>query len=142
MLGAELLGEEHAHFAATARAAADAGCRRLVFGPFQVEGRIDQDPTISAQFALWSQSGTRVIRGNLLVIPLGARLLTIADAYEAMTSSRPYRKTPLTHEQAVDQLTKFSGIQFDPDIVPILVNLDREILDRPPVGDDALFWQR
>ncbi len=71
-------------------------------------------------------------------IPLGARILTIADAYEAMTSSRPYRKTPLTHETAVEQLEKFSGIQFDPQIVPILVGLDREILDRPPDRDDEL----
>ena len=73
-----------------------------------------------------------------LDIPLGSRILTIADAYEAMTSSRPYRKTPLTHEQAVDQLEKFTGIQFDPDIVPILVNLDRSILDRPPDRPDEL----
>jgi uncharacterized membrane protein (UPF0182 family) len=54
---------------------------RLIFGPFQVEGRIDQDPTISAQFALWSQSGTRVIRGNLLVIPLGASNLYVEPVY-------------------------------------------------------------
>jgi len=73
-----------------------------------------------------------------LDIPLGARILTIADAYEAMTSSRPYRKIPLTHEQAVDQLEKFTGIQFDPEIVPILVNLDRSILDRPPDRPDEL----
>jgi hypothetical protein len=73
-----------------------------------------------------------------LDIPLGARILTIADAYEAMTSSRPYRKTPLTHEQAVDQLEKFSGIQFDPEIVPVLVGLDRTILDRPPDRPDEL----
>ena len=73
-----------------------------------------------------------------LDIPRGARILTIADAYEAMTSSRPYRKTPLSHEQAVDQLEKFSGIQFDPEIVPILVGLDRSILDRPPDRPDEL----
>ena len=73
-----------------------------------------------------------------LDIPRGARILTIADAYEAMTSSRPYRKTPLTHEIAIDQLQKFSGIQFDPEIVPILVGLDRSILDRPPDRPDEL----
>ena len=73
-----------------------------------------------------------------LDIPLGARILTIADAYEAMTSSRPYRKIPLTHEQAVDQLEKFTGIQFDPEVVPILVSLDRTILDRPPDKPDEL----
>jgi putative nucleotidyltransferase with HDIG domain len=73
-----------------------------------------------------------------LDIPLGARILTIADAYEAMTSPRPYRKTPLTHEQARDQLEKFTGIQFDPDIVPVLLGLDRDILDRPPDREDEL----
>ncbi len=73
-----------------------------------------------------------------LDIPLGARILTIADAYEAMTSSRPYRLTPLTHEQAVAELEKFSGIQFDSEIVPILVNLDRETLDRPPDDPEDL----
>ncbi|TMB81453.1 MAG: HD-GYP domain-containing protein [Chloroflexi bacterium] len=73
-----------------------------------------------------------------LDIPLGARILTVADAYEAMTSSRPYRLTPLTHEQAVGELEKFTGIQFDPEIVPILVGLDREILDRPPDRPDEL----
>jgi putative nucleotidyltransferase with HDIG domain len=73
-----------------------------------------------------------------LDIPLGARILTIADAYEAMTSSRPYRKVALSHEIAVGELQKFSGIQFDPDIVPILVGLDRSILDRQPDRPDEL----
>jgi putative nucleotidyltransferase with HDIG domain len=67
-----------------------------------------------------------------LDIPQGARIMAIADAYEAMTSARPYRKIPLTHEAAVEQLVKFAGIQFDPDIVPILVNLDRSVLDWRP----------
>ena len=65
-----------------------------------------------------------------LDIPLGARILGVADAYEAMTSPRPYRKVPLSHEIAIGELVKFSGIQFDPEIVPILLGLDREILDR------------
>ncbi|MCC6174111.1 MAG: HD-GYP domain-containing protein [Chloroflexi bacterium] len=93
-------------------------------------------PLIRAHHEWWNGSGYPD-RIEALEIPLGARILTIADAYEAMTSSRPYRKTPLTHEQAVDQLEKFSGIQFDPNVVPILVHLDRDILDRPadPIED-------
>jgi putative nucleotidyltransferase with HDIG domain len=71
-------------------------------------------------------------------IPLGARIMTIADAYEAMTSSRPYRLTALTHEQAVAELEKFSGLQFDPEIVPVLLGLDRSILDRRPERPDEL----
>ena len=54
---------------------------RLIFGPAQVEGRIDQDPVISSQFSLWSQAGSRVIRGNLLVIPLGASNLYVEPIY-------------------------------------------------------------
>jgi putative nucleotidyltransferase with HDIG domain len=50
-------------------------------------------------------------------IPKLARILHVADAFEAMTAQRPYRMTPLTVDQAVDELRKFAGIQFDPDVV-------------------------
>lgn len=53
-------------------------------------------------------------------IPLFARIIGIADAYEAMTSDRPYRKA-LSQEQAVSELVKYSGTQFDPTLVPIFV---------------------
>ncbi|SDE92171.1 bifunctional diguanylate cyclase/phosphohydrolase [Sporomusa acidovorans] len=49
-------------------------------------------------------------------IPLECRILSIADAYDAMTSDRPYRKA-LKHEQATSELLRFAGIQFDPDLV-------------------------
>ncbi len=55
-------------------------------------------------------------------IPLECRILAIADAYDAMTSDRPYRKA-LTHEVAIAELKKFAGTQFDPDLVPEFVNL-------------------
>ena len=71
-------------------------------------------------------------------IPLGARLLGVADAYEAMTSSRPYRKKPLSHEIAVSELTKYSGIQFDPQMVDALLSLSRETLDWRPENADVL----
>ena len=50
-------------------------------------------------------------------IPKLARILHVADLYEAMTAARPYRLTPLTQKQALDELHKFSGIQFDPEVV-------------------------
>jgi len=53
----------------------------LFFGPKQVEARIDQDPTISAQLSLWNQQGSSVIRGNLLVIPIGESLLYVEPIY-------------------------------------------------------------
>jgi putative nucleotidyltransferase with HDIG domain len=73
-----------------------------------------------------------------LDIPDGARLLGVADAYEAMTSARPYRKTPLSHEIAVGELTKYAGIQFDPQMVEVFLGLDRETLDWRPAHADPL----
>ncbi len=54
-------------------------------------------------------------------IPLLARILHVADAFEAMTAARPYRMTPLTAEQALGELRKFAGIQFDPVVVDAFV---------------------
>ncbi len=54
-------------------------------------------------------------------IPKLARILHVADAFEAMTAARPYRMTPLTAEQALGELRKFAGIQFDPVMVDAFV---------------------
>ena len=54
-------------------------------------------------------------------IPKLARILHVADAFEAMTAQRPYRMTPLTSEQALAELRKFAGIQFDPAVVDAFV---------------------
>jgi uncharacterized membrane protein (UPF0182 family) len=54
---------------------------KLIFGPAQVEARIDQDTTISQQLSLWNQTGSRVIRGNLLVIPVDDALLYFEPLY-------------------------------------------------------------
>jgi HD-GYP domain-containing protein (c-di-GMP phosphodiesterase class II) len=50
-------------------------------------------------------------------IPFLARILHVADAFEAMTAIRPYRPRPLSPAQAMAELRKYSGIQFDPRIV-------------------------
>jgi HD-GYP domain-containing protein (c-di-GMP phosphodiesterase class II) len=54
-------------------------------------------------------------------IPKLARILHVADAFEAMTAQRPYRMTPLTAEQALGELRKFAGVQFDPAVVDAFV---------------------
>jgi uncharacterized membrane protein (UPF0182 family) len=56
-------------------------------GPSQIEARIDQDPVISGQISLWNQSGSKVIRGNLLVIPVGTSFLYLEPIYLQSTSS-------------------------------------------------------
>ena len=54
---------------------------KLIYGPAQIEARIDQDTTISQQLSLWNQAGSRVIRGNLLVIPIDDTLLYVEPLY-------------------------------------------------------------
>jgi uncharacterized membrane protein (UPF0182 family) len=56
-------------------------------GPTQIEARIDQDPVISAQISLWNQSGSRVIRGSMLVIPVGTSFVYLEPIYLQSTSS-------------------------------------------------------
>ena len=55
--------------------------QQLVYGPSQIEARIDQTPEISQQLTLWSQEGSRVIRGDLLVIPIEQSLLYVEPVY-------------------------------------------------------------
>ncbi len=60
----------------------------LVFGPAQIEARIDQDPGISSQLTLWEGAGSEVIRGNLLMIPIGESFLFIEPIYLQADTSR------------------------------------------------------
>ncbi len=54
---------------------------RMIFGPMQLEARIDQQPDISSQLTLWGQGGSEVIRGNLLAIPIERSFLYIEPIY-------------------------------------------------------------
>jgi uncharacterized membrane protein (UPF0182 family) len=63
---------------------------RLVYGPEQIEARINQDPVISQQISLWNRQGSRAIQGNLLVIPIEQSLLYVEPIYlEAEQASLP-----------------------------------------------------
>jgi uncharacterized membrane protein (UPF0182 family) len=67
--------------------------QELIYGPLQIEARIDQEPAISGQLSLWHQRGSRVIRGNLLVIPIESSLLYVEPLYlQAETSQLPELK--------------------------------------------------
>jgi uncharacterized membrane protein (UPF0182 family) len=96
----------------------------LVYGPRQMEARIDQEPTISQQLTLWNQRGSQVIRGNLLVIPIHRSLLYIEPLYiAAETGQLPELKRVIlglgdrivmdpTLEGAIERV--FSGAQAGP----------------------------
>ena len=62
-------------------------------------------------------------------IPIGARIIAIADAYDTMTTQRPDREL-VSHEEACEELRRCSGTQFDPELVEMCVWLQV----RPPAG--------
>ncbi|HEX7713802.1 MAG TPA: CHASE4 domain-containing protein [Bacillota bacterium] len=69
----------------------------------------------------WDGGGyPRGLKGD--AIPLECRILSIADSYDAMTSDRPYRKA-LTHSQAVQELRKCAGTQFEPKLVEEFIEM-------------------
>src|SRR5207247_6300941 len=57
--------------------------QKLVYGPRQIDARIDQDPVISQQLSLWNQRGSTVIRGSLLAIPVDKSLIYVQPLYLA-----------------------------------------------------------
>ena len=81
------------------------------FGPAQIQSRINQDSTVSAQFTLWSQAGSTVVRGNLLVLPMGDSLLYMEPIFLRSTAtSQPEFKrvilasqTRIAFAETVDQ---------------------------------------
>ena len=63
---------------------------RLIYGQEQIEARINQDPVISQQISLWNRQGSRVIQGNLLIVPIEQSLLYVEPIYlEATQNSLP-----------------------------------------------------
>jgi len=80
---------------------------------------------ILAHHEKWDGTGyPRGLKGEL--IPRMARIITLADSYDAMTNERPYRKA-LSEEIAIHEINKNAGIQFDPEIAKVFVE---RILDK------------
>jgi uncharacterized protein len=62
--------------------------QRLIYGPEQIEARINQDPVISQQISLWNRQGSRVIQGNLLIVPIEQSLLYVEPIYLEATQNQ------------------------------------------------------
>ncbi len=59
-------------------------------------------------------------------IPISARIIALADTYDAMTSDRAYREA-LSHQEAIDEIKRCSGTQFDPDLAKVFIENQKEI---------------
>ena len=68
-------------------------------------------------------------------IPLGARIVAIADAYDAMTHDRPYKRA-MSHDAAIKELRRHAGTQFDPELVTLFCDL---FAHHAPVPDPAIL---
>lgn len=80
----------------------------------------------------WNGGGYYGLKGK--AIPLGARIIALADAFEAMTSPRPYQKMRDV-VAAMQEVERCSGTQFDPEVVDALFSLTKHLLKgRPGIG--------
>ena len=97
--------------------------RRILEG---VGGFADYLPAVELHHENWDGTGyPKGLRG--FETPMDARIIHVADAYDAMTTNRSYR-SGMTHEAAISELMRYSGIQFDPEVVAAFVKLPREVL--------------
>ncbi len=101
--------------------------QQLVFGPNQIESRINQDQNISKDLSLWNQQGSRVLRGDIIALPIGDTFLYVESIYiQAETARMPQLKKVVlamgnrliyedTFEQALRELS--GGDVFLPSLV-------------------------
>ncbi len=127
---------------------------RVILGPKQIENRIDQSTEISEQFTLWGQAGSRVIRGNLLVLPINNALLYVEPIFlEADRGGLPelarvvvvYDEMVVMENTLEMALIRIFGAMdalppdLDPDELPDDLPDDLLPPDDPPVVDDPLL---
>jgi uncharacterized protein len=128
---------------------------RVILGPKQIENRIDQSTEISEQFTLWGQAGSRVIRGNLLVLPVNNALLYVEPIFlEAESGGLPelarvivvFQETVVMEDTLERSLIRIFGAidalppDIDIDDLPVELPEDEDTVagDRPVI-DDAML---
>lgn len=115
---------------------------KLAYGPLQIENRIDQNTEISEQLALWDQKGSRVIRGNLVVLPVNDSLIYVEPIYlEAEAGGLPElaRVIVAFDEFVVMARTLEEGLQRvlgEKQVVPGPADPDSELPSEEPAPPD------
>lgn len=90
-----------------------------ILGPLKFLGKVAE--FVKYHHESWDGTGyPKGLKGE--EIPFYSRIITVADAYDAMTSTRPYRKAK-THAEALEELRRMSGRQFDPKIVEVFTQV-------------------
>ena len=107
---------------------------KTIYGPMQIESRIDQDTDISQKLTLWGQLGSRVIRGNLMVVPIESSLIYVEPIYLQATQSKlPELKRVIfayqdqivmsdTLNNALNEVFLDTDISFDDSVVSLDVD--------------------
>ncbi|WP_347490298.1 HD-GYP domain-containing protein [Desulfoscipio sp. XC116] len=96
-------------------------------------------PIILYHHEHWDGNGYEGLSGR--DIPEPARIVAIADAFDAMTSPRPYQK-PKTLNDALSELNRNRGLQFDPDLVQAFELCIVELIKTPLKTSDINFWHK
>ncbi|MEZ5404208.1 MAG: UPF0182 family protein [Bryobacteraceae bacterium] len=121
--------------------------QELVFGPMQMEARIDQDPEISKDLSLWGQKGSTVLRGQMLVLPVEDSFLYVEPIYiQAAEARMPQLKKVVlamgndlvyrdTYAEALAALEQVRGGAPVPTAAPAAGAAPA--VERPPTGGDA-----
>jgi uncharacterized membrane protein (UPF0182 family) len=115
--------------------------QELIYGPLQIEARIDSDQNISKDLSLWNQQGSQVLRGNLLVLPVGDTFVYVEPIYlQSPQAKMPQLKRVVvamgnrliygdTYEQA---LAALAGGQPPPDTTPAGTAVESSSGAQPP----------
>lgn len=114
----------------------------LVFGPQQVVNRINQDTEIARQISLWDQRGSQVIRGELLVIPIGEALLYVQPVYLRAEGGRipELKRVVVAYQNRVvmeETLEEGLGLMFGGTVPRTVLAADGAPLERPAAAAGA-----
>ncbi len=107
----------------------------LIRGPMQIESIIDQQEEISQQFSLWDRAGSQVLRGNLLVLPVGGDVLYIEPIYLSAETA-PYPQLKRVISVYGDTAAMADNLES-----AVIASLGEIPLTRPPVGDNIIVGE-
>ncbi len=109
---------------------------KLIYGPSQIEARIDQDTLISQQFSLWDQRGSSIIRGNLLVIPIEDSILYVEPVYlKADTRELPELKRVIASQSGNVAMGMNLQEALEASFGGKLTTVEQKLVEQVPVAD-------